>query len=185
MGQTPSQRALSKPDPRVVAAIDALSLKDIQLLQNYARSKMRRRPFDWNDLLQEAFKRTLCGDRPWSPDDKDRFDRPISLTGHIIGCMRSIANGWCKKESRYSPLSDDHAAPGNLEAEKIAEMDAQADIERLRQALKDNDDFVALKLLEAIGEDKENSLPDYYWTARKRIQRCAYRLFSSSQDKQR
>lgn len=192
MGQTPPQPVPEKrPDPKVVAAIDALSLKDVQLLANYAKWKMRGvtgragvRAFEWKDLMQEAFTKTLYGDRPWSPTYVN-----IPLTRHLIGCMRSIAHGWCKKESRYTPMSDEYdVSTGNLEEEKIAEIDAQAkaetNIQRLREELKN--DGRALCILDAICRGTQGDL----WhredrNARRRILACAHRLFGSSEDTQR
>ena len=46
------------------------------------------------DLLQEAIVKTLAGARQWNPK--------VDLVHHLTWAMHSIADGWSKKERRYS-----------------------------------------------------------------------------------
>jgi hypothetical protein len=194
MGQPPSQETPTNPDPEVLAAIEALSLKDIERLKSYAWWKMRGlagrvRAHEWKDLLQQAYFKTLYGDRPWTPEDRDKLGRPISMVQHLFGCMRSIADGWSERESRYTSLPEEHEATDNIEARVEAHtFEAHTCLEQLAQGLKG--DFDALLVLEAIErgylpnetQADFHIAPERYWAAKRRITRRGKRLFEPPQD---
>jgi len=194
MNQPPTQQAVRKADPQVVAAIDALTPEDVQRLENYARLKMSRlagtvRVHEWKDLLQQAVFKTLYGDRPWSPDAKDKSGNEVTFLQHLFGCMRSIAHGWLEKEGRYTSLSSQEISATYPDAE----LEARMRVEELRDAFEKKYDTTAIVVLHTIEEgyspkeaqEKFDLHPDGYWAARKRIGRRVQSLLRSSEDKQR
>jgi DNA-directed RNA polymerase specialized sigma24 family protein len=179
-------------DPRFAAALKALSEKDKEILKRFARFKMfpltaKVRHSDAEDLLHEAIKRTLNGDRKWNPD--------ATVVKHLIGCMSSIASEWYKEASKHTELSnspDSHQASGSIEAEarlilNEAEAKTRLIIEQTRAHLQDEGDSDALSVLESLlqghrpaeARQKLNMAPEVYIAAKKRIQRLVRRLIST------
>ena len=81
------------PPPEVQEALELLTDEDFLRLEAVARalaSVLRRDSSQYRDLLQEAFVRTLEGDRRWRKD--------LDLYRHLAGTMRSIASSWAKSK---------------------------------------------------------------------------------------
>jgi DNA-directed RNA polymerase specialized sigma24 family protein len=107
-------------------AIRNLSSADWGRLRKIAASYARSRPIEDEDLLQEAFRRTLGGGRKWPAG--------LDLVRFLAGAMKSIAHGELEKaEVRPTlvPLPNDggvdppHPAPSPEQA-FAADQDAAA-----------------------------------------------------------
>jgi DNA-directed RNA polymerase specialized sigma24 family protein len=114
--------ALAKPVEaatihEVKSAIVQLAPRQLNSLRFYAavRIKMlgrRAHGRDHDDLLQEAIKSTVSGERPW------RNKVPFFI--HIRGCIRSISDGWLQKQSvdefPETAVNDDDRRERSLDA---------------------------------------------------------------------
>src|ERR1017187_8382982 len=76
----------NSPDEHVRAAIEGLTSENLDRLYYMARRFDSRRH---EDLLHEAIRRTLSGERRWRDG--------VEIFWHLYGCMRSIAWEWSKK----------------------------------------------------------------------------------------
>ncbi|MCI0724302.1 MAG: hypothetical protein L0338_35865 [Acidobacteria bacterium] len=96
----PKEQAASPLE--VSAAIKGLTRPQLLRLEKYARFLIRGLPHrasrDHEDLLQEAMKATLNGDRRWNRQKVPDF------YVHLLGVMRSSANHWLEQAQR-EPVS--------------------------------------------------------------------------------
>lgn len=88
-------------EEEVLAALDALTDRQLKALKQYARWRIRglgRASLgrDYDDLLQEAVTATLAGDRHWNRATGDFF-------GHLVWAMRSISSNWRRKFDEDEP----------------------------------------------------------------------------------
>jgi len=81
----------------VKRAISALPPAGWLRLHKAARALCRNAHFDAEDLLQEAFERTLDGSRQCS--------RTLDIVHFLVGVMRSIASDWRKARKRRPEIS--------------------------------------------------------------------------------
>jgi hypothetical protein len=86
---------------QVRTAIDGLTIKELVRLRFIASALNSRRH---EDLLQEAIKRTLAGEREWRAG--------VDLLGHIHQCMRSIEWAWSKKRDESFLLESQSGTDG-------------------------------------------------------------------------
>lgn len=82
-------------EEEVIAALEALTERQLKALKQYARWRIRglgRASLgrNYEDLLQEAVTATLAGDRRWNKSLGDFF-------GHLVWAMRSISSNWRRK----------------------------------------------------------------------------------------
>jgi DNA-directed RNA polymerase specialized sigma24 family protein len=94
------------------AAIRSLTAADQVALMTIARLYARKTPYDYEDLLQEAFARVLSGRRAWPHD--------LAAVPFLWGVMRSIAREWKKKVPDTLPEGAD---PGGEERLANASLD--------------------------------------------------------------
>lgn len=169
----------------VLAAFCALSPAELERLRSYARIRMipvrhRLHDADAEDLLHEALVKTLDG-------KTRRWRRGVSFMHHMAACMSSIVNNWFEQAGKYQDMqgfegSDADADPSGDPALRF---DAQERINRLRSELED--DGIALSVMETMMDGRSPVEAqaflrvdnDVYWAARKRVRRCAQRLFRS------
>ncbi len=107
-------------EDEVIAALDALTDGQLKALKQYARWRIRGlgraslgRNFE--DLLQEAIKATLAGERHWNKAIGDFF-------GHLVWAMRSISSNWLRKFDEGEPYLESEVVyntPENKEANPL------------------------------------------------------------------
>ena len=147
--------ALLLTELEVKRAISALPPADWLRLHKVARALCRNAHFDAEDLLQEAFERTLDGSRQCS--------RTLDIVHFLVGVMRSIASDWRKARKRRPEISlVSHT--GTLQEFVIKVRDESPPTDEwlastqeatcLKQAILDlfADDGVAQRMLEGIME---------------------------------
>jgi RNA polymerase sigma-70 factor (ECF subfamily) len=134
----------------IVEAINRLTEGDLARLASFARARLyviqtASCGRNEDDLLQEAFMKTLAGDRKWN---KGRYD----FKGHLFGAIRSISSAWAEgaktkksKELDFEPgiaIVSDADASNSRESEeeaalrKEAALAAEKDAARVREYFK-------------------------------------------------
>jgi len=129
----------------VMNALRALTARQKAMVMSYARNTARKynNPALAQDLIQEAYKRALSGQRTWRSD--------LSVESFLMGCIRGIASDWHKKSRRERLIEEDEDfGDNNSEAQSN---DARLDIARII-ALFD-DDPIAMKIVQAMAEGLE------------------------------
>lgn len=155
-------------------AIDALTTADIRKLRRYATLRMsayRGMIFnsDADELLDEAIVRTLEQKRKWNYEHVD-------FVTHLLGCMRSIANGLIVRAYREVEVLTEYER--NRQKEEFDHYWPKQILDQVRHRLRN--DGVALQVLDlALLENSRreicqalNMRADVYDAARKRISRC-------------
>ncbi len=175
----PPREPLPHTEEDVLAALAELSDTDIRYLADFARRRIlgircKADEADADDLFSEAVTLTLRHFRKWKLG--------VSFRNHLIGCMRSIANGRFKRARILFELPPDHpdACPA---PERI--LDAKAQVERLRAEL--GQDAVAQEVLTTLFDglmpkqavEILQMRDKVYQAARKRIRRLAEKLFGA------
>jgi RNA polymerase sigma-70 factor (ECF subfamily) len=87
-------------------------------LHKVARALCRHTRIEPEDVLQEAFQRTLDGSR--------RCPRDIEVVAFLAGVMRSIASDWCKARRRRPEVSLT-APTGGVDGAVVRVLDLRAD----------------------------------------------------------
>lgn len=150
----PDEKAATQDEIRT--AINSLTGPELLRLEKFARLRIRglgraSAGRDWKDLLGEAIKATLAGDRRWN--------NTVGFVQHLLGAMRSISTGWKKKfdpdeahleselirphpEGGESRILDD-ARSTNPDAERI--LMAKQEVEKIQQLFAD--DALALDII--------------------------------------
>ena len=85
----PEENAASQEE--ILAAMNALTDEQFLKLRGFARFRIsglgrKNGGRDYEDLLGEALKATLAGDRRWN--------KSVSFFQHLLGAMRSISTHW-------------------------------------------------------------------------------------------
>jgi hypothetical protein len=167
-----------------LAAYLAFTMADKVRLNLIARWWTKRTPFDWEDLLHEAFQRTLAGTR--------KCPRDVPILRFLSGVMRSIRSEWLSDFDReHDPAPDgsgaDPAADRPLN-EGVLSTSAEEHLEwmnilaKARKCLTGDEE--ALKFLKGIldGWDRSECMKQFQWTTsyfetiRKRFNRKMARL---------
>jgi len=144
--------ALLLTEVEIKRAISSLAPAGWLRLHKAACALCRNAHFDAQDLLQEAFERTLDGSRQCS--------RTLDIVHFLVGVMRSIASDW-RKARRRRPEMSLVSPTGSLQEFVIRVRDERPAAEWLastqeaiclRQAILDlfADDGVAQRMLEGI-----------------------------------
>jgi RNA polymerase sigma-70 factor (ECF subfamily) len=123
------------------------------------------RYMEGKDLLHEAIMRTLDGRRTPNP--------AVSLSEHLMGCMRSIASEWSDKAGVLTDIRDDILVSTRADAE----LTARQTVERLRHLLRT--EKLASDVLDALLEgyqpreivSKLRINERAFWAAKKKLKR--------------
>jgi hypothetical protein len=117
------------PD-EIAAAMEALAAEDTLRLDRYSRFRITRigraaDTRDHDDLLAEALRKTLEGDRSWNKD--------VTFPAHLFGAMWSISSHWAEtfaneQRAGRAQISDRKDARTELTGivDEVAERDAAA-----------------------------------------------------------
>lgn len=127
-------------------ARDCAELRRLYAVGQTLSLRSRAGPTDGHDLLHEAIKRALSGDR--------RCPREVPFAAFLVETMRSLASAEAQKQVRHlSPRSDVGAVP--LPAQ-VVDADAALDDARKLRAVHAlfEDAPIALKVVEGIAEGK-------------------------------
>jgi DNA-directed RNA polymerase specialized sigma24 family protein len=123
------------PD-EIAAAVEGLTAEDTLKLDHYARFRIKRigraaDTRDHDDLLAEALRKTLDGDRSWNKD--------VTFPVHLLGAMWSISSHWAEafaneQRAGRAQISDRKDARTELPGvvDEVAERNAAA-LETLAQ----------------------------------------------------
>lgn len=161
------------------SAIAKLKPRDVIILRQYARSRLvfNSRELSEDELISEALSRTLNGDRQWNIK--------LTITQHLIGVMKSIANDQRRKKSSktevlMSDLSHDNTLT-QFEAADSTDETTQIENQNIIETIftlfeGDSDSTMVLKDL-LLGEKRSQTISKTglsekaYGSARKRITR--------------
>jgi hypothetical protein len=172
----------------VLAALEALTPEQWLKLNRYAELKMlglrgKVRDQDAGDLLHAAIERTLVGEEKHATEKgARRWNHSVDFFTHLIGCMRSIANGWLGKTARFLELLPEavitEVQPAPFERDALF---AQSFV---RSLLRDAADNLAESVLDLILQgyssveiqQKLDIDGNGYNAAKKRILRAAHRF---------
>lgn len=131
------------PD-EIAAAVEALAAEDALKLDRYARFRIKRigsaaDTRDHDDLLAEALRKTLDGDRSWNKD--------VTFPAHLLGAMWSISSHWAEifaneQRAGRAQISDRKDARTELAGavDEVAERNAAAQetLEQVRALFSDD-----------------------------------------------
>lgn len=165
----------------VESAIAELENHDVLKLRLYAGANLvfNDREFSEDDLINEAVSRTLSGNRQWN--------QKLTIVQHLIGSMRSIANGQRRKKGSHAELLsedlsyDDKQIQLESESEHCIDNatvnDSQTAIKTIFATFEKDSD--STKILNALLNDEKRSetisktsmSENRYGAARKRITR--------------
>jgi DNA-directed RNA polymerase specialized sigma24 family protein len=155
----------------IAAAVEALTAEDTLRLDRYARFRIRRigraaDTRDHDDLLADALRKTLDGDRSWNKD--------VTFLAHLFGAMWSISSHWAEtfaaeQRSGRAQISDRKDARTELAGvvDEVAERNAAAQetLDQVRALFADDalasnivagweDGLDAAEIRELLGVDK-------------------------------
>ncbi len=162
----------------VARPLSRLGRADVVRLQLIATTWARRfDPDQRDDLLNEAIRRAMGGQRRWPTSD--------DLFTFMSGAMRSIAHEWGSKARRETPVSDDDLVMITPPIPPTQESAAALSLVRDQVAAALDDDPIArtiftLKLTGASAFDIRSHLQideDGYDTAFRRLKRKLMRLY--------
>jgi DNA-directed RNA polymerase specialized sigma24 family protein len=115
MDAVTSPRIAVLSQPELVTAIAQLTAGEKIAIMKIARLYARGTPYDYEDLIHEAFTRVLEGRRTWPGD--------ISAVMFLGGVLRSIAWEWrYDRRSEIAPseaAAEQHSSDAAIDAEKI------------------------------------------------------------------
>lgn len=144
MGQRriPKEKAAT-PD-EIAAAVETLTPEETLKLDRYARFRIKRigraaDTRDHDDLLAEALRKTLDGDRRWNKD--------VTFSVHLLGAMWSLSSHWAEtfaneQRTGRAQISDRNDARTELAGvvDEVAERNAvaQETLEQVRALFADD-----------------------------------------------